>query len=224
MEKLILKDGTELQPEDGSTLGSIIMMLGGYGALETLAGILNDSNLEEVNFTSDGMATGTYGKMALKEPHYCVTQLDNGSLQVRFGLRQKTQQELRQGDIQAAIAYLSDEQALTVPALYPEWNPTGTYKAGDRRNRNGLLYKCLQDHTGQAGWPPEASPSLWALLLIADPDVIPEWVQPDSTNGYATGDRVVHDGKTWESLADYNVWEPGAAGTESLWREVAAEP
>lgn len=29
------------------------------------------------------------------------------------------------------------------------------------------------------------------------------------------------NGKTWESLADNNVWEPGVIGTESLWKEVA---
>lgn len=45
-------------------------------------------------------------------------------------------------------------------------------------------------------------------------------LQPDSTNGYSTGDRVVHNDRTWESLADNNVWEPGAAGAENLWQEV----
>ena len=35
-----------------------------------------------------------------------------------------------------------------------------------------------------------------------------------------TGDRVKHNGKTWESLVDNNVWEPGAQGTEALWKVV----
>lgn len=35
---------------------------------------------------------------------------------------------------------------------------------------------------------------------------------------YATGAVVSHNGKLWESVfAGQNVWEPGAAGTESLW-------
>lgn len=47
-----------------------------------------------------------------------------------------------------------------------------------------------------------------------------EWVQPDSTNGYAKGDRVTHLGKTWESDYDGpNVWEPGQPN--SHWVEVA---
>lgn len=41
---------------------------------------------------------------------------------------------------------------------------------------------------------------------------IAEWVQPDSTNPYMTGDRVLHNGSTWESTVDNNVWEPGVYG------------
>ena len=45
---------------------------------------------------------------------------------------------------------------------------------------------------------------------------IGEWKQPDSTNPYQKGDKVTHNGKTWESTADNNVWEPGVYG----WTEV----
>lgn len=83
-----------------------------------------------------------------------------------------------------------------------------------------VLYKCLTGHTSQESWAPDVSPSLWAKVLIPDPSVISEWEQPGSTNGYSKGDKVTHNGKTWESLADNNVWEPGAIGTESLWKEV----
>ena len=41
---------------------------------------------------------------------------------------------------------------------------------------------------------------------------IAEWAQPDSTNPYMTGDRVLHNGSTWESTVDNNVWEPGVYG------------
>ena len=63
-------------------------------------------------------------------------------------------------------------------------------------------------------------PSLFTTVLIEDQTIIPEWEQPTSTNGYMTGDKVMHNGITYESLVDNNVWEPGAAGTETLWREV----
>ncbi|MBP3305258.1 MAG: chitinase, partial [Oscillospiraceae bacterium] len=83
---------------------------------------------------------------------------------------------------------------------------------------DGALYKCLQAHTSQPDWTPTAAPSLWAKVLIPDPGTIPEWEQPDSTNPYMAGDKVTHNGKTWVSDIDNNVWAPGAYG----WTEVAA--
>lgn len=120
----------------------------------------------------------------------------------------------------AAGSMLTDEQAATVPTLYRAWESGIDYAVGDRRTYKGTLYRCLQAHTAQEAWNPADSPSLWAAVLIPDPTIIPEWVQPDSTNGYAAGDKVTHNGKTWISLVDNNVWEPGATGTEALWKEV----
>lgn len=117
---------------------------------------------------------------------------------------------------------LTDVQALNVQAIYPAWNAGNvTYISGYKVLYNNVLYKCLQEHVSQSDWAPGVSPSLWAKVLISDPEVIPEWEQPDSTNPYSKGDRVTHNGKTWESLVDSNVWEPGVTGTDSLWKEVA---
>lgn len=110
----------------------------------------------------------------------------------------------------------TDETALAVPVLYPAWRPGMDYKAGKRVRHDGTLYRVLQDHTSQTDWTPEAAPSLFAKVLIPDPEVIPEWEQPDSTNPYAKGDKVTHNGKTWISDIDGNVWEPGVYG----WNEV----
>lgn len=119
--------------------------------------------------------------------------------------------------IDRAGAMLTDEQALTVQLIYPEWSGDSiVYAAGDRVLRDGLLYRCLQPHTSQAAWTPTDAKSLWAKVLIPTPGEIPEWEQPDSTNPYAKGDKVTHNGKTWESTIDGNVWEPGVYG----WSEV----
>lgn len=120
-----------------------------------------------------------------------------------------------------AAAVLTDEQAAKAPMIFRQWDGDGVdYAVGDRRLYNGVLYKCLTAHTSQAAWNPVDAPSLWAKVLIPDPEVIPAWEQPDSTNPYMTGDKVTHNGKTWQSLVDNNVWEPGATGTESLWEEI----
>lgn len=121
--------------------------------------------------------------------------------------------------IEQAAASLSDEDALTGVELFPRWNENGiSYAVGDRVLYNGTLFKCLQAHTSQATWTPTDAPSLWAKVLIPDPEVIPDWEQPDSTNPYMAGDKVTHNGKTWQSDIDNNVWEPGVYG----WSEVTS--
>ena len=128
--------------------------------------------------------------------------------------------KLRVSIVQLA-QYAPDEVAATAAFAFDPWDAAGAYEVGNRVRYADVLYKCLTGHTAQESWTPDVSPSLWAKVLIPDPSAIPEWEQPGSTNGYSKGDKVTHNGKTWESLADNNVWEPGAIGTESLWKEVA---
>ena len=111
----------------------------------------------------------------------------------------------------------TDEAALSCPALFDEWKSGAAYKTGDIRKRNGNLYRCLQDHTSQEDWTPEAAVSLW--VQIADPAIEwPDWVQPaGSTDAYAKDAKVTHNGKRWTSDVDNNVWEPGVYG----WTEAA---
>lgn len=109
----------------------------------------------------------------------------------------------------------TDEQALSVPVLYPAWRSGVEYVTGQRVLRGGVLYKVLQDHTSQDDWTPDAAPSLFARVLIPDATAIPEWEQPDSTNPYMSGDKVSHNGSTWVSTIDNNVWEPGVYGWET---------
>ena len=78
-----------------------------------------------------------------------------------------------------------------------------------------ILYKVLQDHTSQETWTPSTASSLWSRILTSEPndegEVTPlEWVQPDSTNAYMMGDRVIFEGHIYESLIDNNVWSPSA--------------
>lgn len=110
----------------------------------------------------------------------------------------------------------ADEQALKASALYPKWKVGTDYRKDERVLYNDILYKVLTDHTSQADWAPDAAPSLFAKVLIPDKNVIPEWEQPESTNPYGKGDKVTHNGKTWRSTIDGNVWEPGVYGWEEI--------
>lgn len=110
----------------------------------------------------------------------------------------------------------TDEQSLQVPNLYPVWKENVNYVIGDRVLYNEVLYKVLQSHTSQTDWTPDVAASLFAKVLIPDVNIIPEWEQPNSTNPYMMGDKVIHKDKTWISNVDNNVWEPGVYG----WSEI----
>lgn len=112
--------------------------------------------------------------------------------------------------IEKAALSLSDEDSIEAVQLFPTWNATAAYLQGDKVQYENVLYKCLQSHAAQEGWTPTAAPSLWAKVLIPTPDVIPEWEQPDSTNPYMRGDRVMFEGKVYESAIDNNIWSPSA--------------
>lgn len=113
-------------------------------------------------------------------------------------------------------AEMTDEQILNYPDFVEKWRSGQKYEVGKRLEYNGIVYKVLVAHTSQADWTPDAAPSLFAKVLIPDTGAVPEWKQPDSTNPYAKSDKVTHNGKTWESEVDNNVWEPGVYG----WKEV----
>lgn len=108
----------------------------------------------------------------------------------------------------------TDEQAIEVAVLYPEWKKECEYKIGDRVVFGDVLYKILQDHTSQSTWTPDAAPSLFAKVLVADDGTILPWEQPDNTNPYMKGDKVSYNGQTWISIVDNNVWSPDVYGWE----------
>ena len=121
--------------------------------------------------------------------------------------------QLRQLIEQLAIT-LDDETALTGVELFPMWAIGRDYAAGDRVQYGGALYKCVQAHTSQADWTPDATPALWVVVSI---DEYPEWVQPTGAHdAYAKDSKVTHNGKKWISSYDANVWEPGVYGWEEV--------
>lgn len=114
---------------------------------------------------------------------------------------------------------LTADELTALAERFPVWQAGEAVQVGDLRSYDGRLYKCIQAHTTQADWQPPNVPALW--VDTAPPDVIPEWRQPTGAHdAYAFGDRVTHNGVVWESLVNANVWEPGAPGTASLWKQV----
>lgn len=104
---------------------------------------------------------------------------------------------------------VDDVVALEISEFYDEWKPNQNYEVGRYLRYKEVLYKVLQPHTSQDSWTPDVTASLYAKVLI-DPtgETIPEWVQPDSTNAYMTGDKVRYNGVVYESTIDNNIWSP----------------
>ena len=110
-----------------------------------------------------------------------------------------------------SLMSISDEVAEKIPEVFPTWDGNGKeYKKDDRVQYNSVLYKVLQDHTSQSTWTPTDAPSLFAKVLTSTDGEPQEWEQPDSTNAYMKGDKVIFNGKVYESLVDNNVWSPEA--------------
>ena len=111
---------------------------------------------------------------------------------------------------QAAIS-LTDQDALSVPELFPHWRENMIVSVDDRICYLDKLYRVVQAHTTQTGWEPDITPALFTE--IAKPGEIPKWKQPTgSQDAYQIGDKVTHNGKTWENTIANNVWEPGIYG------------
>ena len=114
-------------------------------------------------------------------------------------------------------ADLTDKQALEVSSLYAKWETGVSYTAKQIVRYDGHLFRCNQAHTSSDVNNTTVA-SLWNQIDFDGG--IEVWKQPTGAHdAYAKGTKVSHSGKVWESLVDGNVWEPGAAGTDSLWRE-----
>ena len=115
--------------------------------------------------------------------------------------------------IKGILFALTDEQAeanaTMILELAKEWQPDEAYERYAYVKHNDVLYKVLQSHRSQSDWTPDLAPSLFAPVLTSPTGEPLEWVQPDSTNPYMKGDRVIFQGKIYESTIDNNVWSPG---------------
>ena len=102
---------------------------------------------------------------------------------------------------------LSEDELTEMIDLYPQFEIGKSYLVDDVFKYEGKLYKIIQAHTSQDDWRPDELPALYPNLM---PDnIIPEWVQPTGGHdAYNIGDRVIFEGKVYESIIDGNTWSP----------------
>lgn len=117
-------------------------------------------------------------------------------------------------------ANLTDEKAMEVADLYPEWAAMKAYpeneivKYGVNADGETQLYKVIQAHTSQADWTPDTAASLYKKIGFTD-EGVSIWTQPlGATDAYMKGDVVSFENQLWKSTVDNNVWQPYTPGWE----------
>lgn len=113
---------------------------------------------------------------------------------------------------------LSDEVAMEVADLYPEWAANKNYakddivKYGLNEDNETQLYKITVAHVSQAQYLPNSDIAHYTKIGFTE-DGTAIWTQPlGAHDAYKKGDVVSHKDKTWVSDVDNNVWEPGVYG------------
>ena len=195
--KAIFNDATELSVQQAIPEGDYLRILS-LEAPETLRQYFEDPlKTKRIVIQERGQTIAMYDDYTTL---YRIEWSPGGIYTVVMYKPEKTpevQTEVQQAAIlvaQMQAQALTDEQALTVKALYKDWekDPEGyPYKMsnpGDkRRNYNGKLWNLNKDHKKQADWYPGADPTLWTEIVEGhagtqeDPIPVPDSV---TTSGY----------------------------------------
>ncbi len=112
-----------------------------------------------------------------------------------------------------------DAQAYKYPSLFEAWASGTAYNVDDRCEYADKLWKCLQAHTSQDNWTPDATAALW--VEVAAPGEYREIKENMlSTEAFAKGEIGWYGTKDnlYKSLIDANVYTPDTypAGWEKV--------
>lgn len=96
MQKIKIKDGTEIMIMQGASLENITAVLSNWAMLEELADKLTAAgNLDEITFFQEETETGKYEDMILTTDLFSNVAQKEGHVLASFGLRSKTELEKR---------------------------------------------------------------------------------------------------------------------------------
>ena len=115
MDKIILKNKTEFEVADGSSLGNIQIEAENFEAVKAITDAFSADNLHEVTFTHNGTVSGKYTD--LKSDGFTYAPNDDKTYTVTIRLRTKTEMEKAIDELKAgheANAEAIDDLASTV--------------------------------------------------------------------------------------------------------------
>lgn len=108
----------------------------------------------------------------------------------------------------AESGQIDAETASAHTDMFEDWQSDVSYKAGQIRKYEDVLYKIIQDHTSQADWSPSNTPTLYDAFVITESGY-EEWKKPTGAhNAYDKGKIVLFKGKLYKSLIDGNTYSP----------------
>lgn len=95
MEKLVLKDKTEITIKEGASLNAITAVVEQFKDLDPIASaLMKAGNLDTVEFKHEDEVTGSYTDMRLEYPLFQVNVV-NEKVEATFAIRSKTEEEKR---------------------------------------------------------------------------------------------------------------------------------
>ena len=93
MDKIILKNKTEFEIADGSSLGNIQIKAENFEAVKTITDAFTADNLQEVTFTHNDAVSGKYTDLKSDVFTYTPNADEDGTYTVTIRLRIKTEME-----------------------------------------------------------------------------------------------------------------------------------
>ena len=205
-ENYTLPNGQVFTGEELVTSGEYPMLNEQHSAVDVIGGILRAiTTVEDLKMT--------YG-IGSNESTDILAEANT----IRFAQNMEKSTRVKTMDVVAKAARISalsftDEQALEVPDLYPEYEVKHEYKQNERFTYNGRLFKVNQDHTSAEQWVPgeTGTESLYTCLEMAGDGYL-VWTRPTGAhNAYNTGDIVYFPTDAdplYKSLIDGNTWSP----------------
>jgi len=149
--------------------------------------------------------------------NFTTEEIEARILSQAEGRREEIIQNKVKEDQIAFFQTLPTEDALANKEVYPVWANDlpfveETHKYLTVEDGELVLWEVVQPHSPRDyNFRPAELKALWKRVAL--PDQILPWVQPlGSFDAYQIGNRVTHNGSTWESNTENNVWEPSIFG------------
>lgn len=177
-----------------------------WGISPTLSVSLDQKSFEDVVITADGLyGEINYDVFDLVEHTYSYISPITGKVETHTQSAGTFGRPVFYNEI--TMTEVTQEEVDVLIAAYEDYLVDTAYSKGDRFKYEGKVYDVLQSHTSQEDWKPDVVKSLYRNIVPEE--IIADFVQPTGAHDvYHIGDKVLFEGKTYESVINDNSWSP----------------